>query len=98
MKLAKRIDENGYFIEDILDFDKDNLSSDLILDDVPQGLHKPKWSGSQWIEGKLQEEIEAIKEKRLEQQEWAQYLADEQAHKKQAWINKGRKPFKPPLF
>jgi len=96
--LAKRINEKGYFIEDVLSFDADNLSLDLILDNVPQGLHKPRWNGAEWIEGKLQEEINTIKTEQLEEQEWAQYLADEQTHKKQTWINKGRKLFKPPLF
>jgi len=45
------------------------------------------------------EEEQIIREtKELENREWTQYLIDEQAHKKQAWINKGRKLFKPPLF
>lgn len=28
------------------------LKSDLVVDEVPEGLHKPKWIGSEWVEGK----------------------------------------------
>lgn len=60
MKLAKRIDIDGFFVEDVISYDVDNLDSDLILDDVPQGLHRPKWNGTAWVEGKPQVEIDAL--------------------------------------
>lgn len=37
------------------------LKPDIVLDEVPEGLFTPKWSGTEWVEGKPLEEIEAIK-------------------------------------
>jgi hypothetical protein len=51
------IDENGLFIEDGF---VEELSEFTIETPVPQGLYKPKWDGTQWIEGLTQDEIKAI--------------------------------------
>lgn len=66
MQLAKRIDENGFFIEDTFLYDLDNLTPDLIMDDVPQGFFQPKWDGSVWVEGKDSTEIEVIRSQQTE--------------------------------
>lgn len=69
------IDEEGYFLEDVVDemenlyetiIDGDGMEQSLLkkgLVDVesPQGLYKPKWTGTEWVEGKPLAEIEAIK-------------------------------------
>jgi hypothetical protein len=66
MKLFRKIDEQGYFIEDVL-FDSHpiiTVDEVEVLDphyiDTPcdGGFYKPKWNGSEWVEGKSQEEIE----------------------------------------
>lgn len=44
-----KIDENGFYIEEVL-VDKNNVIADVILEDW-SNLIKPKWNGSQWIEG-----------------------------------------------
>lgn len=46
------VDENGK----ILDEDK----VDFISIDPPHGLFKPKWNGTEWIEGATQEEIDEL--------------------------------------
>jgi len=88
---------------------KENGNSGYLINGI---MSVPKAEGNRhyrdiqaWIEnGGIIEPFETGEEqnireaKELEQQEWSQYLLDEQAHKKQAWINKGRKLFKPPLF
>jgi len=95
MEYIKTVKENGnggYLVNGIMS--------------VPQADGNRHYSDIQiWIkDGGIVEPLETEEEqiiretKELEQQEWAQYLADEQAHKKQAWINRGRKLFKPPLF
>jgi len=88
---------------------KENGDSGYLVNST---MNVPKADGNRhyrdiqaWIkDGGTIEPLETIEEqatrkvKELEDQEWSQYLADEQAHKKQAWINKGRKLFNPPLF
>lgn len=57
MKILRKINENGFFVEDVLG----DTQSELLLDTEPaQGFFKPKWDGSQWIEGASQEQIDSI--------------------------------------
>lgn len=59
--IYRKIDKNGYFIEDVVyepKLDKkgnpiETTPSDLIADEFPKdaGFHKPKWNGSMWVEG-----------------------------------------------
>jgi hypothetical protein len=58
MIFVRKIDEQGYFIED--DFVED-ITEFTIETPVPQGFYKPKWNGAEWIEGLTQSEIDAIK-------------------------------------
>ncbi|HBD63506.1 MAG TPA: hypothetical protein DC038_03620 [Clostridiales bacterium] len=61
-----KIDENGYLQEILVkDFDEDGncteeLSENITTVDPPNGLYKHKWTGSEWIEGLSQEEIDEI--------------------------------------
>lgn len=76
MKLYRRIDDEGCFIEDVLleevpytyneEFNK-VYDEHYIEKEVPQGFYKPKWNGTEWKEGISQEEIESIKNKSIEQ-------------------------------
>ena len=57
--MKRIIDKKGYFIRDDFTFDEE---TEIGLDVEPaQGLYKPKWDGSQWIEGATPEEIALIK-------------------------------------
>ena len=52
-------DLNGLFIRDDFTFDPD---TEIGLDVAPaQGFYSPKWDGKQWVEGRTQAEIDAIK-------------------------------------
>lgn len=58
MKLLRIINKQGLFIRDDFSFDEE---TEIGLDVEPaQGLYKPKWDGSQWIEGATPEEIAAL--------------------------------------
>lgn len=67
-----RIDPDGFFLEPVL-FDSEqvrqhdigliSLGDDIVTSPVPEGLFKPKWKGSLWVEGLTQQEIDAIKNK-----------------------------------
>lgn len=76
MKLYRIIDNEGFFIiEDLFEeapfqYDEDGnkiYDTHYIETIVPQGFYKPKWIGTEWIEGLTQEEIEAIKNENIEQ-------------------------------
>lgn len=58
-RVIKRItDKQGFFIRD--DFSHDE-ETEIALDVSPaQGLYKPKWNGTEWVEGMSAEEIQAI--------------------------------------
>lgn len=60
MELYRKIDiSTGVFIEDVI---ADAPSEDLIAVPVPAGFYWPKWDGTQWVEGRTDAEISAIRE------------------------------------
>jgi len=61
MKRVSQINSEGYFIEDVILNDDDFLPENCIVTICPNGLYKPKWGGTGWVEGLTQEEIDAIK-------------------------------------
>ncbi|MDB1923405.1 hypothetical protein ABHA37_08255 [Clostridium tertium] len=76
MKLYRRINNEGYFIEDILleeipyyyDEELNKIyDTNYIENPVREGFYKPKWNGTEWMEGMTLEEIEAIKNTPVEQ-------------------------------
>jgi hypothetical protein len=58
MKQVYRIDADGYYVEPVI---TDETPSDCIEVQPPQGLYRGKWTGSEWIEGMTQEEIDGFK-------------------------------------
>jgi len=66
LKQIYRIDEFGYLKEIyVKDFGEDGncveeIAENIITVDPPQGLYKLKWTGTEWIEGLTQEEINEI--------------------------------------
>lgn len=67
MKKVLKIDSNGFFIEDVILKDDEITPNDCIEIFCPDGFFKPRWNGSEWVEGLTQEEIEAIKNVPVEQ-------------------------------
>lgn len=61
MKLYRKINlTTGMFIEDILLDENEEIPVDCIETPCPQGLYRPKWNGTEWVEGLTQSEIDAI--------------------------------------
>lgn len=58
MEIKRIINKQGLFIRD--DFTFDELTEIGLDVEASQGLYKPLWDGSQWIEGATPEEITAI--------------------------------------
>ena len=54
---VRKIDPNGYFIEDAF---VDELTEFTIETPCPDGFYLPKWDGEKWVEGKTADEIAAI--------------------------------------
>lgn len=66
LKQVYEINEYGYPKEIyVKDFDEEGncteeLAEDIITVDSPNGLYRAKWTGTEWIEGLSQEEIDEI--------------------------------------
>jgi len=60
MRKVLKIDSNGFYIEDVILQDSKAIPSDCIEIICPDGFYKPKWNGTEWIEGLTQVEIDAI--------------------------------------
>lgn len=70
IELKTVIDNNGYIIDECVEV-KNGKVNYFILEDNQQivdkysnalGYAKPKWNGSEWVEGATEEEIQAYKE------------------------------------
>jgi len=62
MKKVIKINEQGFFLEDVLLDDLDQTPVDCIDEPCPDGFYLPKWTGTSWIEGKPQAEINRLLE------------------------------------
>lgn len=59
MNIYRLIDENGLFIEDVVDPQIEKGKEHCYIEEpVPVGLFLPKWNGSEWVEGRSQEWID----------------------------------------
>jgi hypothetical protein len=67
--ILRKVDDKGYFVEDVLVESRPTIIVDdeEVLDpqyiDIPcdGGFYKPKWDGSEWVEGLTDLEIEDIR-------------------------------------
>lgn len=68
-KQVYKIDDNGFYVEPVLVSVDEELTEDLVEIPFPNGLYRPQWTGSEWIEGATQEEIDNIKNQQPEPNE-----------------------------
>jgi len=69
MRLAK-VDEQGLFIEDVIvkEYPLIEVDGEMVKDEsyvsAPSqgGLYKPKWTGTEWVEGLTEQEVQTIKD------------------------------------
>ncbi|EHI98056.1 hypothetical protein CDLVIII_1357 [Clostridium sp. DL-VIII] len=66
MRKVLKIDDNGFFIEDVLLENKEITPDDCIEINCPVGFYKPKWDGDKWVEGLTKEELNVIKNKTIQ--------------------------------
>lgn len=60
-KLASKVDSSGVFIENVIvDLGFGELAEDIVLQPVPDGFFRPRWTGKEWVEDMTQSEIDAI--------------------------------------
>lgn len=52
-----KIDSEGFYLESIVISDDEVTPSDCVNIIPPEEFHKPKWTGSSWIEGLTPEEM-----------------------------------------
>ncbi len=61
------IDSNGYIVDKyVADFNNQGISieefpENVITVSLPNGLYRPKWNGTNWVEDMSQEEINELK-------------------------------------
>lgn len=55
-----KIDENGYFLEDVVCDENEPCPEDCVDCVVQEGLYKPLWNGEAWVEGMSAEELLAL--------------------------------------
>lgn len=69
MKVVK-IDENGFFVEDII-IDDNYVgvgAETIVFKAVTDGFIKPKWDGTDWVEGEDTEVLEQIEADKIQQE------------------------------
>ena len=70
--LYRKIDKDGYFIEDIILNEQPFITQEIdgvetqvpnphYIITKPEGLYKPKWDREQWVEGLTDSEIQTLK-------------------------------------
>jgi len=56
MAVVSRVDGQGRFVEDVI-LGEGALPEGCVQSRPPEGLHSPRWTGSEWTEGKPASEI-----------------------------------------
>jgi hypothetical protein len=56
--MYRRIDENGLFIEDVIN--PEEITEYLISESCQEGFYLPRWDGTEWVEGATQEYIDEL--------------------------------------
>lgn len=71
-----KINTDGFYIEDFIVNDYDNLTQDIIIEEIPEGLYMPRWDGETWIEGATQEYIDSLTVQPEKETSTEDYLMD----------------------
>lgn len=66
MRKVYRIDQNGFYLEDVILNDNEPLPSDCIDIHLPDGFHKPQFVNLQWVESMHQDEINVVMDSTLD--------------------------------
>jgi hypothetical protein len=55
--IYRKINELGYFVEDVILDGVDTIPNNFIEIKCPSGFYAPKWDGKKWVEGLAQDAI-----------------------------------------
>lgn len=50
MKVVRRVDESGLFVEDVLIADDETVPPDCVEEGPPEGVRRARWDGAAWRE------------------------------------------------
>lgn len=75
MKKVIKVDKNGLFVEDVIIKEDEKVPIDCIEYPCQNGFYTPKWTGTEWVEGLSQNEIDNINN-RLKEPTADDYLID----------------------
>jgi hypothetical protein len=65
-----KIDDQGFYTEDYIYKENQDLEPNIIKTDIQKGLYKPKWDGEKWVEGAIVD-VEKIKQSKINEiEEW----------------------------
>jgi hypothetical protein len=68
MRMVSKTDAQGYFVSDVLLEDDAPLPAGCIESRPPEGFYSPKWTGSEWVEGRPEGEIvEGLKAQKIDE-------------------------------
>lgn len=93
---ACRIDESGYWVEDVIGVSQEDIDADPFLTPgpAPGGMYKALWTGSYWTEADpdaatkqqtaLELQVRGIRDQMLAQCDWT-ILTDSQVTNKTEW-------------
>ena len=60
MRKVLKIDKYGYFVEDEIFQNNEEVPADCIEVECPEGFYHARWDGEEWVEGLAQEEIDNL--------------------------------------
>lgn len=80
-----KIDNDGFYTEDYIFCEGEELQNNIITEEVKQGLYKPKWNSSKWVEGATQEYIDSLTIK-IEKKPTTQDMLNAQLLQQNAYI------------
>lgn len=58
--LLVKMDKEGFYVKDVILQTGEDLPDDVVKVLPAQGLYKPRWTGTEWVEGATQEYIDSI--------------------------------------
>lgn len=87
MKQVFKIDNEGFYIEDVILEDDDIIPIGCIEVECPDGFYRPKWNGRIWIEGLTKDEIEELRKPKPQPPSEMDLLKEEVLQQSEAMVD-----------
>lgn len=56
LKTAYMVDDNGFILEVIVVDISETIPNNVVIDNIENYYHTPRWNGAEWVEGESAEE------------------------------------------